>query len=49
MKGIIDVLWEEVLATWDREHSGLPEEEFHEERQKYQIGLIKRAIEEREK
>jgi len=47
MKGIIDVLWEEVMKTWDREHSDLSGEELAIAREEYQISLTARAREKR--
>jgi len=43
MKGIIDVLWEEVMKSWDKDHSHLSGNELAQEREEYQISLTKKA------
>lgn len=48
MKGIIDVLWEEVLKAWDKDHHHLSGNELAQEREEYQISLTKKAWEREE-
>lgn len=47
-KGIIDVLWREVMTAWDREHSHLSGNELAQAREEYQISLTKEARENKE-
>jgi len=42
-KGIIDVLWEEVMKAWDKNHSHLSGNELAQVREEYQISLTKKA------